>query len=66
MGEKQYVEVGVKDLMRETEKAYLIKFTKGDPQWVPKSVTFGGSYIGDEVVHIAEWFIRKNKLTEIV
>lgn len=55
-----YKEVAIKQIISETEKAYLLLLPdKEEALWVPKSQTFGGANFGDELVSIRDWFCRQ-------
>jgi len=66
MGASGWVHLDVLLIVRETDKALLLRLESGEEVWVPKSqVSDPGDYAeGDEncTVSVTEWFAEKEDL----
>lgn len=66
MGASKWVHLDVDEILRETEKAFLLRLEEGQEVWVPKSqISEPGIYSEgdrDATVSVSEWFAEKEDL----
>ena len=63
MSESRWVHLDVDEVLRETEKAFLIRLESGEEHWIPKSqISDVDDYnVGDRnaTVSVSSWFCEK-------
>lgn len=67
MGASKWVHLDVSEILRETEKAFLLKLESGLEVWVPKSQISDADIYSegdrDATVSVSEWFAEKENLS---